>query len=139
MSRYRVLMDGAELTAVVAEVIGWIALAAALGCLFIALLIRLADGRWLRTDAVVVDDEAGATIRWFAEGSFHERRLGSGERAHVVNPDEEAAYYKEREPDRLRLHEPPVGRRIILAIGLIMLSIAALAGVLGLAMTLLGD
>lgn len=131
-------MDGAELTSVVAEVIGWIALAAALGCLFVALLIRLADGRWTRTDAVVVDDESGAAIRWFADGSFHERRLGAGERAHVVNPDEEVAYYKEREPDRLRLHEPPLGRRIILTIGLMMLGVAIVAGVVGLAATLLG-
>ncbi len=131
-------MDAAELTSVVAEVIGWIALAVALLCLFVALLIRLADGRWLRTDAVVVDEQDGATIRWFAGGSFHERRLGAGERAHIVNPDEEAAYYKEREPDRLRLHEPPVGRRIILMIGLIMLGIAAVAGALGLAVTLFG-
>jgi hypothetical protein len=130
-------MDGAELTSVVAEVIGWIALAMALGCLLVALLIRVADGPWRRTDAVVVDEESGgSTIRWFAEGSFHERRLGAGERAHVVNPDEEPAYYKEREPDRLRLHEPPVGRRIILTIGLIMLGIATVAGVLGLVVTL---
>ncbi len=137
MSRYRVLMDAADLTSVVAEVIGWIAVSAAIACLFMALLIRLADGRWLRADAVVVDDDAGATIRWFAEGSFHERRLGPGERAHVVNPDEETVYYKERDPDRLRLHEPPVGRRIILTIGLVMLGIAIIAGVLGFAVALL--
>jgi hypothetical protein len=131
-------MDGAELTSVVAEVIGWIALAIAIGCLLVALLIRLADGAWRRTDAVVVDQESGtSTIRWFAEGSFHERRLGAGERAHVANPDEETAYYKEREPDRLRLHEPPVGRRIILTIGLVMLGIATVAGVLGLVVTLM--
>lgn len=131
-------MDAAELTSVVAEVIGWIALTAALGFLLLALLIRLADGRWLRTDAVVVDHEDGSTVRWFAEGAFHERRLGSAEREHVVNPDEEPAYYKEREPGRLRLHEPPVGRRVILLVGLIMLGIAAVAGLLGLVVTLSG-
>ncbi|MBT2516709.1 hypothetical protein J7E29_04625 [Streptomyces sp. ISL-90] len=124
-------MEASEVVSVVAEVIGWIALGGALGCLLVALLIRLADGRWLRTDAVVVDQEHGSTVRWFAEGAFHQRRLSTEERAHVMRPEEEPAYYKEREPDRLRLHEPPVGRRIIRGVGLVLLAIAAIAGAIG--------
>ncbi len=130
-------MDAAEVISVVAEVIGWIALAVAVACLLLALLIRLADGPWRRTEAVVVDEEDGtSTIRWFAEDAFHERRLSAGERAHVADPDEEITYYKQRDPDRLRLHEPPAGRRILLAVGLVMLGIATAAGVLGLVLTL---
>lgn len=124
-------MEASEVVSVVAEVIGWIALAGSLGCLLFALLIRVADGRWLRTDAVVVDQEHGSTVRWFAEGAFHQRRLSAEERAHVTRPEEEPAYYKEREPDRLRLHEPPTGRRIIRIVGLVLLAIAAIAGLVG--------
>lgn len=124
-------MEASEVVSVVAEVIGWIALAGSLGCLLFALLIRLADGRWLRTDAVVVDQEHGSTVRWFAEGAFHQRRLSAEERAHVTRPEEEPAFYKEREPDRLRLHEPPTGRRIIRIVGLVLLVIAAIAGLVG--------
>lgn len=131
-------MEASEVVSVVAEVIGWIALGGALGCLLLALLIRLADGRWLRTEAVVVDQEGGSTVRWFAEGAFHQRRLSAEERAHVLRPDEEPAYYKEREPDRLRLHEPPSGRRVIRMVGLVLLAIAAIAGVVGFAIMLLG-
>lgn len=115
----------------VAEVIGWIALGGSLAFLLLALLIRIADGRWLRTEAVVVDQEGGSTVRWFAEGAFHQRRLSSDERAHVLRPEEEPAYYKEREPDRLRLHDPPAGRRILRTIGLVLLAVAAIAGVVG--------
>ncbi len=97
----------------------------------------VADGRWLRTDAVVVDQEHGSTIRWFAEGAFHQRRLGDDERAHVMRPDEEPAFYRQREPDRLRLHEPPQGRRIIRILGFVLLAIAAIAGVLGFVLMLL--
>jgi hypothetical protein len=136
--RYREHMEAWEVVSVVSEVIGWIALGGSLLCLLLALLIRVADGRWLRTEAVVVDQEHGSTVRWFAEGAFHQRRLGDDERAHVMRPDEEVAYYKEREPDRLRLHEPPAGRRIVRMIGLILLAIAAVAGVVGLALTLFG-
>ena len=130
--RYRVLMDASEVVSVVAEVIGWIALGGGLVCLLLALLIRLADGRWLPTEAVVIDQEHGATIRWFAEGAFHQRRLSDEERAHVRHPEEEPAYFKEREPDRLRLHESPPGRRIIRNVGLILIGIAVIAGVVGL-------
>jgi hypothetical protein len=129
-------MDAWDVVSVVAEVIGWIALGGSLGCLFLALLIRLADGRWLRTDAVVVDQEHGSTVRWFAQGAFHQRRLSAEERVHVLRPDEEPAYYKEREPDRLRLHEPPPGRRIVRGVGLVLLAIAALAGLVGLVLML---
>ena len=124
-------MEAWEVVSVVSEVIGWIALGGSAFCLLLALLIRLADGRWMRTDAVVVDQEHGSTIRWFAEGAFHQRRLGDDERAHVMRPDEEPAFYRQREPDRLRLHEPPHGRRIIRILGFVLLAIAAIAGVLG--------
>ena len=107
-------MEASEVISVVTEVIGWIALAGALVCLLLALLIRLADGRWLRTDAVVLDQEHGSTVRWFAEGAFHQRRLSDEERVHVRNLEEEPAYY--REPDeqgqqeaheRARKGDPP--------------------------------
>lgn len=131
-------MDASEVVSVVAEVIGWIAIAGGLGCLLLALLIRLADGRWLPTEAVVIDQEHGSTVRWFAEGAFHQRRLSDEEREHVRRPEEEPAFFKEREPDRLRLHEPPPGRRIIRNVGLILVGIAALAGLIGLLLMFFG-
>ncbi|MCD2443523.1 hypothetical protein LQ757_14675 [Agromyces sp. SYSU K20354] len=131
-------MGAAEIISVVSEVIGWIALGGGLACLLLALLIRMADGRWLRTDAVVVDFEEHSVVRWFAEGAFHSRILGSEERDHVTRPDEEPAYYKQRDPDRLRLHEPPAGRRVIRNVGLVLLGIAALAGLVGLVVMFVG-
>ena len=131
-------MEAWEVVSVVTEVISWIALAGGLGCLLSALLIRLADGRWLRTEAVVIDQEHGSTVRWFAEGAFHQRRLSDDERAHVENPEEELAYYRKREPDRLQLHEPPAGRRIIRWLGIVLLVIAAIAGLVNLVLMLVG-
>jgi len=131
-------MEASEVVSVVTEVIGWIALAGGLGCLLLALLIRLADGRWLRTEAVVLDQEHGSTVRWFAEGAFHQRRLSDDERAHVENPEEEPAYYRKREPDRLQLHEPPAGRRIIRWLGIVLLVIASIAGLVNLVLMLVG-
>ena len=115
-------MEAWEVVSVVTEVISWIAVAGGLGCLLSALLIRLADGRWLRTEAVVIDQEHGSTVRWFAEGAFHQRRLSE----------------EEREPDRLRLHEPPPGRRIIRNVGLILMGIAAISAIVNLVLMLIG-
>ena len=131
-------MEASEVVSVVTEVIGWIALGIGLGCLLLALLIRLADGKWLRTEAVVLDQEHGSTVRWFAEGAFHQRRLSDDERAHVENPEEEPAYYRKREPDRLQLHEPPAGRRIIRWLGVVLLVIATIAGLVNLVLMLVG-
>lgn len=131
-------MESAEVVATIAEVIGWIALGGSLACLLLALIIRLADGRWLPTDAVVVDQEHGSTVRWFAEGAFHQRRLSDDEREHVVDAEEERAYYKEREPDRLRLHEPPGGRRAVRIVGLVLLAVAGAAGLISLVLMLVG-
>ncbi len=125
-------MGAWEVVSVVAEVIGWIALGGGAVCLLLSLLIRIADGRWLRTDAVVVDNEHDSVVRWFAEGAFYSRRLSADERVHVLRPDEEPAYYKQREPARLRLHEPPAGRRIIRVLGLVLLALAVLAALVGL-------
>ena len=131
-------MEASEVVSVVTEVIGWIALGIGLGCLLLALLIRLADGKWLRTEAVVLDQEHGSTVRWFAEGAFHQRRLSDEERAFVRDPEEEPAFFKEREPDRLRLHEPPPGRRIIRNVGLILMGIAAISAIVNLVLLLVG-
>jgi hypothetical protein len=125
-------MGAAEVVSVVSEVIGWIALGGGVACLLLALLIRMADGRWLRTEAVVIDGEDGSVVRWFAEGAFHSRRLSAEERAHVGRPEEEPAFYKQREPDRLRLHEPPAGRRVIRTVGIVLLAIAFASALVGL-------
>ncbi|WP_022891169.1 hypothetical protein [Agromyces subbeticus] len=128
-----------EVVSVVAEVISWFALGAGLVCLLLALLIRVADGRWLRTEAVIIDgDDGGSIVRWFAEGGFHSRSLSLEERAHVTHPEEELAYYKQREPHRLRLHEPPVGRRVIRIVGMVLLGIAVIAIILGFVLMLAG-
>ena len=86
----------------------------------------------------MLDQEHGSTVRWFAEGAFHQRRLSDDERAHVENPEEEPAYYRKREPDRLQLHEPPAGRRIIRWLGIVLLVIAAIAGIVNLVLMLVG-
>lgn len=124
-------MSAWETVGAIAEVIGWVGLAVGLTCLLLVLLIRVADGRWLPTDALVVDGAEGSVVRWFAEGEFHSRRLSADERHHVADPQQEPAFYREREPDHLRLHEPPAGRRVLRLLGIVFLGLAVVAGIVG--------
>ncbi|GAA1521647.1 hypothetical protein BJ978_000720 [Agromyces terreus] len=134
-------MSAWDTIGVIAEVIGWVGLGLGLVCLGLALLIRLADGRWLPTDAVIADEPGadapgGIVVRWFAGGEFHVRPLSAAERHHVDGPGEEQAYYREREPEHLRLHEPPAGRRILRLLGFVFLGLAVVAGVIGIVLML---
>lgn len=136
--RYVWHMNAADTISVITEVIGWFALAVGLTCLLLALLIRVADGRWLRTEAVVIDGEGGSIVRWFTDDGFQSRVLSADERAHVTRPEEEPAFYKEREPYRLRLHEPPPGRRVIRILGFVFIGIAAASAVIGVVLMFVG-
>ncbi|MGI9824341.1 hypothetical protein [Agromyces sp. Marseille-Q5079] len=131
-------MDAWDTIGVIAEVIGWVGLGVGLACFGLVLLIRIADGRWLPTDAVIADEADGSTVRWFAEGEFHARRLSAAERHHVEDVDEEKAFYREREPEHLRLHEPPAGRRVLRLLGIVFLALALVAGVVGVIGLLVG-
>ncbi|GAA1838794.1 hypothetical protein [Agromyces salentinus] len=131
-------MDAWDTIGVIAEVIGWVGLALGLASLGLVLLIRIADGRWLPTDAVIADEADGSVVRWFAEGEFHTRRLSASERQHVEDLDEEKAFYREREPEHLRLHEPPAGRRILRLLGVVFLGLALVAGVVGIVAMFVG-
>ncbi|SFR68966.1 hypothetical protein SAMN05428970_0564 [Agromyces sp. CF514] len=124
-------MSAWETVGAIAEVIGWVGLAVGLACMLLVLLIRIADGRWLPTDALVVDGAEGSVVRWFAEGEFHSRRLSADERHHVADPQQEPAFYREREPEHLRLHEPPAGRRVLRLLGIVFLALAVVAGIVG--------
>ncbi|ANJ25652.1 hypothetical protein [Agromyces aureus] len=131
-------MSAWETIGAIAEVIGWIGLGFGLLSLGLVLLIRIADGRWLPTEALVVDEPEGSVVRWFAEGEFHSRRLSVDERHHVANPEAEPAFYREREPEHLRLHEPPAGRRVLRLLGVVFLALAVVAGVIGVVAMLVG-
>ena len=128
-------METWEVVSVVSEVIGWIALGGSAFCLLLALLIRLADGRWMRTDAVVVDQEHGSTIRWFAEEPFPPaspgRRRASRPRT-VMRPDEEPAFNRSASPIGCACtsHRRAVAAPIRI-LGFVLLAIAAIAGVVG--------
>jgi len=132
-------MGALDLVSMVAEVITWIAFGLGGACLVVAVMLRLVDGTWLPTDAVVVDNESGAsTVRWFAEGEFHQRHLSPEERAHVTAPDEQPAFYRRHTPERLRLERIRPIRRVFATLTLVLLGIGAIATIVSVVITLLG-
>lgn len=136
---YGVLMGALDLVAMVAEVITWLAFGLGLACLLLAVILRLVDGTWEPTDAFVVDGESGtSTIRWFAEGEFHQRHLSSDERAHVTEPDEQPAFYRRHDPDRLRLERVRPIRRVFATLTIVLLGVGVVATIVSVIVTLIG-
>ncbi|HKH08590.1 MAG TPA: hypothetical protein VKA62_06520 [Agromyces sp.] len=132
-------MDALDLVSMIAEVITWIAFGLGGACLLVAVMLRLVDGTWEPTDAVVVDGESGlSTVRWFAEGEFHQRHLSAEERAHVTTPDDQAAFYRRHTPDRLRLERVRPIRRVFATLTIVLLGIGAIATVVSVIVTLVG-
>ena len=128
-----------DLVSVVAEVITWIAFGLGFACLLIAVILRIVDGTWLPTDAVVVDGESGhSTVRWFAGGEFQQRHLSPEERAHVTVPDEQPMFYRRRSPDRVRFERVRPIRRMFATLTLVLLGIGVVATLVQVVITLLG-
>lgn len=109
--------------AVVGEAMSWIGLGIGIPLLVIAGMVALAEGRWERVDIAVVERDGVAIARWFARGDFHERTL----RASELSAEEwHSGYVSSRNPENARVH-PPVGRRLLLTLGLIF----TIAGAVG--------
>jgi hypothetical protein len=115
----------------IAEIFTWIGFGLGLVLAVIALIMRLADGTWVRTQGVVDDGPHGRLIRWFDDHAGgvgvaylsheQERRIGTTETAEV--------YVRPGRHDRVRLTpgSPAVRAVGLLAAGLLALGVIALA------------
>ena len=107
--QYGRVMGSLDLVSLVAEVITWIAFGLRRRVpARRRRSLRLVDGTWLPTDAVVVDGESGrARVRWFAEGEFHAAAPEPRRARARHGPDEQPVFYRRRTPDRLRFEPSP--------------------------------
>ncbi|MCI2956322.1 hypothetical protein MN032_01350 [Agromyces atrinae] len=118
-----------DLVAIIAESLSWLGLGTGLVCLVIWASMRTVDGRWLPTQAVVVDGVA----RWFVGGDFHERTLSHHERAEVTDPDDQRVYYSDRDASRMILEPGRPSTRVLKLLTVILLSVGAVSLVVSIA------
>jgi hypothetical protein len=101
--------------AAVGEAMSWIGLGVGIPLLVIAGMVALAEGRWERVDIAIVERDGVPIARWFARGDFHERTLRGSE---LIADDWHSGYVSTRNPENARVH-PPLGRRLLLTLGVI--------------------
>lgn len=107
----------------IGEAMSWIGIGIGIPLLIIGGMVALAEGRWERVDMVVVERDGVPVARWFARGDFHERPLRESE---LTVEDWHSGYVSARNPENARVHAP-VGRRLLLTLGIIF----AAAGAVG--------
>jgi len=115
----------------IAEIFTWIGFGLGVVLAVVALIMRLADGTWVRTQGVVDDGPHGRLVRWFDDhaggvGAAYlthdqERRIGAAQTVDV--------YVRPGRHDRMRLTpgSPAVRAVWLLAAGLLALGVLALA------------
>ena len=96
-------MSGEDVVGLVLETLTLLGFAVGLLCLAAAVVIRLADGQWVATTAVVLRDSGSPLVRWLTEeGSLYTRPLDDHENDHVGPGDEAPVFYSRRVPDHMR-------------------------------------
>ena len=113
----------------VIEIFTWVGLGAGILLGLVALILKLADGTWLQTRAIVEHGETGSLVRWFdADGGVNAAALNH-EQTHALAGKEMAdIFYRRGRQNRMRLtHGSPAVRAVwLLAAGLLALGVIAL-------------
>jgi hypothetical protein len=113
----------------VIEIFTWVGLGAGFLLGLLALILRLTDGTWLPTRAVVDRTDERTIVRWFdADGGVNAAYLDHEQERVVGDHDMTDIFYRRGRLNRMRLtHGSPAIRAVaLLAAGLVALGLVAL-------------
>jgi hypothetical protein len=111
-----------------AELFTWIGLLLGAGCFVAVLILRAARSGWVETDAVVVEENGSAQLRWMTtDGELHKRALHPDEQSIIADPDELHVHYHRRAPHRVRFEVIGHGEKVLRAIGFILVGLGVLS------------
>jgi len=116
-----------------AELFTWIGLLLGVGCLVAVLILRAARSGWVETDAVVVEHNGTAQLRWMTtEGELHTRELHPDEQSTIADPDELHVHYHRRAPHRIRFDVVGHGEKVLWALGFTLVGLGVLSFIVSL-------
>jgi hypothetical protein len=113
----------------VIEIFTWVGLGAGILLGILALILKLADGTWLPTRAVVEKNGDRMLVRWFDDrGGVNAAYLDHEQARAVGEHDMTDIFFRRGKPNRMRLtHGSPAIRAVaLLAAGLVALGLVAL-------------
>jgi hypothetical protein len=103
--------------------------------LFGWLIVKSVDGTWVRTQAVLLEDGAVVLARWVtAQGVIHERELAGWESDQLSGTREPDLYYRERDPERMRLEPVSAASGVLRMVGMILVGIGAISALVSFAL-----
>lgn len=112
----------------VIEIFTWVGIGAGILLGLVALIVKLADGTWLTTRAIVEHGEDSSLVRWFdADGGVNAAYLTHEQARELAGKDMADIFYRRGRVNRMRLtHGSPAVRAIaLLAAGLLALGLVA--------------
>ncbi len=111
----------------IAELLTWVGLSLGLVLLIASLITRAVSGRWVETDAVLVENKDEASVRWMSEDGLHLHPLTTAERSDLPASDGLRVFYQRRDPDRMRLEASGHGERVLRLLGLLLFGLGLMA------------
>lgn len=105
-----------------AELFTWIGLSLGVTCLILVLIVKAAGGRWVETDAIVVDEQGGL-LRWMSNEGLHERPLTAHQKDLLQHADGLRLYYRWGEPERIRFERTGHGEKTLRLLTWLMLGL----------------
>ena len=110
-----------------AELFSWIGLG--LGAVFLVLwlIVRSVSGRWIETDAEVVNDSGAVCLRWMSVDGLHERQLSAADHAQLHQADRVRLFYSQHAPDRIRFDRIGHGENTLRLLTGLLLGLGAVA------------
>ncbi|WP_181110271.1 MULTISPECIES: hypothetical protein [unclassified Rathayibacter] len=110
-----------------------------LGVLFLlaAFVAALIDGRWLTTTAYL-EEGPPLALHWVTRaGEVRSRPLSAGDPLTPARSDQREVYYREEDPERIRLHRWSDAVRALRLTGLVLLGAGVVLGILSTALAIL--
>ena len=121
------------------EALSLITLPLGLLFLFAAFVGLLIDGRWSTTTAYLEDGPPRA-LHWVTRaGEVRSRPLAADDPLTPVGSDQREVYYREEDPERIRLHRRADPVRALRLTGLTLVGTGAVCGILSTVLAILGS
>lgn len=123
-----------DLVGAIAELLTWVGISLGLLLLLASLVTRAISGRWIETDAILVDGVDETSVRWMSADGLHLQPLTNAERSDLAASDGLRIFYQKRDPDRMRLEAMGHGERVLRLLGLLLFGLGMLAFIVSMAL-----
>ncbi|WP_233201926.1 DUF3592 domain-containing protein [Cryobacterium sp. Y11] len=125
-------VNALDLAGILSEILTLVGLIVGAILFIVGLSVRGISGRWTRTTAVIAASESATVIRWFdGDGDVHECPADTHETHHLAPGDDVRVWFRRRNPERCRTHDPDLDGKGLRLIGLVLTAIGVLAGITG--------